>query len=408
MADDVLEDAGPAPDSGKVKREPPTIDLEATKLAESGPAAPKEGATKAAGTDSAEAKAEAEPESKLAAKPQEAEPTPEPARASRSSSPWLVAPLSGAVAAALVLAIGWLLGWPAPQSPPAAQVSVTAVDDLAMRVAGLESKASRPSAPVADPAVTARLDTIDKSVATLRGDLAALRTESEKLATAVNAAKSAPSEPSAAPTVDLSAINERIDAIERATNEQTAAVALMNEKVGKAQDDMPLRRVVAGALLDVAVRHGDPFVGALAAAKALSSDPSKLKPLDDFAEKGVPSPPMLTRELLALVPKLSPAADNSTTGTGIIDRLEADASKLVRIERTDAVGNERSAVVARVTAAALRNDLSEARRELSSLDPADRAPAQGWLDKVAARDAALAASRQFAEGAMASLAKAQQ
>jgi hypothetical protein len=256
--------------------------------------------------------------------------------------------------------------------------------------------------------VTARLDTIDKSVATLRGDLAALRTESEKLATAVNAAKSAPSEPSAAPTVDLSAINERIDAIARATNEQIKAIALMNEKVGKAQDDMPLRRVVAGALLDVAVRHGDPFVGALAAAKALSSDPSKLKPLDDFAEKGVPSPPMLTRELLALVPKLSPAADNSTTGTGIIDRLEADASKLVRIERTDAVGNERSAVVARVTAAALRNDLSEARRELSSLDPADRAPAQGWLDKVAERDAALAASRQFAEGAMASLAKAQQ
>ena len=31
MADDVLEDAGPAPDAGKVKREPPTIDLEATK-----------------------------------------------------------------------------------------------------------------------------------------------------------------------------------------------------------------------------------------------------------------------------------------------------------------------------------------------------------------------------------------
>ena len=34
MADDVLEDAGPAPDAGKVKREPPTIDLEATKVSE--------------------------------------------------------------------------------------------------------------------------------------------------------------------------------------------------------------------------------------------------------------------------------------------------------------------------------------------------------------------------------------
>jgi hypothetical protein len=49
--------------------------------------------------------------------------------------------------------------------------------------------------------------------------------------------------------------------------------------------------------------------------------------------------------------------------------------------------------------------VSEARRELNSLDPADRAAAQGWLDKAGERDAALAASRQFATGAMAALAK---
>jgi len=111
---------------------------------------------------------------------------------------------------------------------------------------------------------------------------------------------------------------------------------------------------------------------------------------------------------LTLVPKLSPPppADNpSTTGSGIIDRLQAGASKLVRVERTDAAGSDRGAVVARVTAAALRNDVAEARRELNTLAPADRAAAQGWLDKVAARDAALAASRQFAGDSMAALAK---
>src|SRR5581483_7281003 len=130
----------------------------------------------------------------------------------------------------------------------------------------------------------------------------------------------------------------------------------------------------------------------------LAPDPDKLKPLDQFAGKGVPSPPMLNRELLALVPKLSPTpAENSDNGTGIVDRLKAGASSLVRIERTDAVGTDRSAVVARATAAALRNDFGEARRELASLDAADRAPAQAWLDKAAARDAALAASRQFAD-----------
>jgi hypothetical protein len=62
-------------------------------------------------------------------------------------------------------------------------------------------------------------------------------------------------------------------------------------------------------------------------------------------------------------------------------------------------------VVARATAAALRNELAEARRELNALPPADRAAAQAWLDKCDARDAALAASRQFAAEAMAALAK---
>ena len=114
----------------------------------------------------------------------------------------------------------------------------------------------------------------------------------------------------------------------------------------------------------------------------------------------------LSRELLTLVPKLSPPApETAATGTGIVDRLQAGAAKLVRIERTDAVGNDRGAIVARVTAAALRNDSNEARRELNTLPPADRAAAQSWIDKADARDAALAASRQFAADAMTALAK---
>jgi len=156
------------------------------------------------------------------------------------------------------------------------------------------------------------------------------------------------------------------------------------------------------------VRHGDPYVETLKVAKALSADPDKLKALDPFAEKGVPSPPQLNRELLTLVPKLSPSADTATTGTSIVDRLQAGAAKLVRVERTDTTGNDRGAIVARVTAAALRNDLGEARRDLAALSPADRAPAQAWLDKASARDAALSASRQFADEAMAALAKAGQ
>jgi hypothetical protein len=42
---------------------------------------------------------------------------------------------------------------------------------------------------------------------------------------------------------------------------------------------------------------------------------------------------------------------------------------------------------------------------LKTLSPEDRAAVQGWLERADARDAALAASRQFAADAMAALAK---
>jgi hypothetical protein len=80
----------------------------------------------------------------------------------------------------------------------------------------------------------------------------------------------------------------------------------------------------------------------------------------------------------------------------------------VRVQRADTVGTDRSSIVARVTAAALRNDLNEARRELNTLAAPDRAAAQEWLGKADARDAALAASRKYAGEAMAALAQASQ
>jgi hypothetical protein len=318
----------------------------------------------------------------------------------------IIAALSGAGAAALVIGVAWFAGWPGEPVPPAApaapQVSSAAIDDLAARVAGVESKIKAPATPVSDPAAAARADALEKSLAALRTEIAGQRAQSEKLAAALNEVTSAPRETSA--PVDLSAIDERLAQIERATRAQSAAIAQENAKPA---DDVPLRRIVAAALLDVLVRIGDPYPAALAAAKALAANPDALKPLDGFAASGVPSNAALSRELLTLVPKLSPPApDNAaTTGAGLVDRLQAGAAKLVRIERTDTVGTDRGAIVARVTAAGLRNDIAEARRELNTLAPADRAAAQAWLDKCDARDAALATSRQFAAEAMAALAK---
>jgi hypothetical protein len=411
MVDDRPEDGAPA-ESSRPKREPPTIDLKATDVSE---------APKAEDKAADEAKDESKLSEHAAAAPAgEAEP-PSPSQpnaqpVSKPVSPWAIAPISGAVAAALVIGVGWVLGWPAVQAPPPApQLNAAAIDDLTARIAGLESKTSKPAAPISDPVAASRMEQVEKSVAALRGELAATRAQADKLASVINEVRAQPRDGSApAPAaVDLSPVNDRIAQIEQATKAQESEIAAVKSAQAKPveakpADDAALRRVVAASLLDISVRHGDPFAAQLAAAKSLAANADLLKPLEAFAATGVPNAAALCRELTAIVPKLAPPApDAETTGSGgIVDRLQSGAAKLVRIQRADATGTDRASVVARVTAAALRNDLNEARRELVTLAPADRAAAQAWLDKVDARDAALAASRKFANEAMTALATA--
>lgn len=407
MADDRSEETGSVPVSGRSKRAAPTIDLEATVVsdeAKSSAEAPSEPQPEAASAPEATPAPSAEERPDDMASPSVAPP------ASATVSPWIVAPISGAVAAALVIGVGWMLGWPPiqPASAPSAPQLTATVDGLTARIVGLESKAGKV---VPDPAAAARADTLEKSVAALRTELAAARAQNEKLASALDEVKSAPRGDGAA-SPDLAAFSERLAKAEGLMRAQGAEIAQQGSKLAdtkaaeaKPADDMPLRRVVAAALLDVLVRTGDPFPAALSTAKTLAPNPDALKPLDQFADKGVPNANRLSTELLALVPRLLPPAqqDTATTGSGIVERLQAGAAKLVKIERTDTAGTDRGAVVARVTAAAMRNDFNEARRELKTLPPEDRAAAQAWLEKADARDAALAASRQFATEAMAAL-----
>jgi hypothetical protein len=374
MDEDRPEDPPHSPGGERPRRDPPTIDLEATEVSE----------------------------------PSEAPSAGRQARrGSAGLSAILAAALAGAVTAALVIAAAWIVGWPGEAPPPLAnpQTNASAIDTLSSRLADLEMRSAKPAPPPAtDPTLAAHLEAVDKSLASLRGEVAGIRSQSEKLAADIEALKSQPRE--AVSASEVSAINERLGEIERATRAESAQIAQASSKPA---DDTALRRVVAASMLDASVRQGEPFAAMLAAAKALAPNPDMLKPLDGFAATGVPNPASLCRELLTLVPKLAPPpAPNAATGGGILDRLQAGAAKLVRIERSDAVGNDRGAVVSRLTAAALRNDVAEARRELNSLPPDERAAAQGWLAKAEQRDAALAASRQFASEAMAALARPSQ
>jgi hypothetical protein len=108
---------------------------------------------------------------------------------------------------------------------------------------------------------------------------------------------------------------------------------------------------------------------------------------------------------MALVPALL-QGPRTPRDAGFLDRLQASAEKLVRVRPVEEVpGDEPAAVVARIEVRAAQLDLAGALAELAKLPPPLRAPAQAWIAKAQAREAAVDAAQKFAADAVAALAK---
>ena len=103
------------------------------------------------------------------------------------------------------------------------------------------------------------------------------------------------------------------------------------------------------------------------------------------------------------------AAAGGAPREGFMDRLQANAERLVRVRPiNEAPGDDPATVIGRADVKAAHGDLAGAAAELGSLPAAVRAPAQGWIARAQARDAALAAARKLADDAVGALAKAGQ
>jgi hypothetical protein len=178
------------------------------------------------------------------------------------------------------------------------------------------------------------------------------------------------------------------------------------EQTAKAQPaDSPARLALSAAALRDAVLSGVPYAAELEEVKALGADEKVLAPLAPLAEKGAPTNAALAQELRALISALIKSS-GAQAPTGFLERLEANASKLVRIRPVDAPpGDDASAVLARIEIEAAHAAIDDAIVDLNKLDAATRAPAQEWIRKAQARQAALAAARQFASEATHALGK---
>jgi hypothetical protein len=182
---------------------------------------------------------------------------------------------------------------------------------------------------------------------------------------------------------DLDSVQKRLAALEQVTKAAPA--------------DKAARLALSAAALRDAVVGGAPFTSELDEAKSLGADEKTVTTLAPFAATGVPSSAALAQELRALIPAIVKASGAQAPAAGFLERLEANAGKLVRIRPLDApAGDDTSTVLARVENEAAHAAIDDALTDLGKLNEAARAPAQGWIDKVRARQNALAAARQLA------------
>ena len=89
-----------------------------------------------------------------------------------------------------------------------------------------------------------------------------------------------------------------------------------------------------------------------------------------------------------------------------MDRLQQNAERLVRIRPiSETPGDDPATVISRAEAKATNGNVSGAVAEIMSLPPVVRTPAEPWIRKAEAQQAALAAARNLSDSAVAALAK---
>jgi hypothetical protein len=274
------------------------------------------------------------------------------------------------------------------------------LDGIESRLAKLESApaGSRPAA--TDSTLVDRVAAAEAALRSVNGGIADLRARVDALA-----AKATNPPAEAADRRELDALGSRIATLEasgKALDERLKAAS--SQGIDKAG-----RLAVVALELRVAVDRGQPFVAELEAAKALITDKSLLTPLEGVAATGVQTPWALSRELANLAPILLRAAGTPAHEGGLLERLQTNAERLVRIRRIDeAPGTDPSTVIVRAEVKATRGDLAGALAEIMSLPAEIKAPAASWIKTAEARLAAVEGARRLALTALEALTRPQQ
>jgi len=374
----------PAEGARSRKRPAPTIDLKATEI----PGEPQ-----------------AAPAQESAAAPEQSEPDQESGSwqwlwpAPQINGQMMAAGFAGAAIMTVALIILWFAGLvPARYDGSSTDsASLTALNERVGRVESATAKTPN------DSSISEHLSAADNAMRSLGIALTALTKRSDEIATSAADARTR----AAASEKALTELRNSVQDLSKNTSAGLSPAEVdtvqkrltaLEQAVKNATVDNQARLALSAAALRDAVAGGAPFSTELDQAKSLGADEKTLSALAPLAATGVSSAAVLAQELHTLVPALLKASGVADAPAGgFLERLQANASKLVRVRPVDApAGDDASAVLARIEVEAAHADISGALADLGKLSEQARAPAQAWIAKARARQASLLAARQLA------------
>lgn len=417
-------DHAATPPSNRPTNRPTTIDLKASEFkADTAPASdvPPASEATADGTPHAEATTERDTT------------TGEGHAGSRRTGPGLATFAIAAAASVLFFVVGFAAAqWfgdrlfaPRQTATPvqaAAPVQPAIDPQFQARLSKLE--AAMAAAPQSDPQLLARITAAEAAVKSATELAAQRERRSDEIAKTANDAREQAAKAAAAaeaaqksnPDVaqsrgEVEELAGRVAALEQKAQalEQSAQSneSELQRRANTPTDDSAGRRAIVSRALRNSVESGAPFTAELAAAKAMFANAPAINTLQPFASSGVPTAPALARELSAQMPAIWKALGKTQTNEGsFLQRLQANAERIVRVRPAgESTGDDPNNVAARIETRAQSGDIQGALDELSKLPPDAQAPAQSWVAKAKARQAAIAAAREIDQTALNALTK---
>ncbi len=254
------------------------------------------------------------------------------------------------------------------------------------------SKPGIPSGAGGNTALDSRLDTLEKTLVSLKTAMPVASANVPGVAQDENA-RAATLKIDAA-TAELAEVKTRLSSGLQKLDTRIGELGNKQAALGGAA------LLSASETLRLAVDRGTPFENELGALETLGIPDGQLAILKPFSTSGAPTPRAMAERFRSLTPALL-AAPDSRPSDGFLDRLKAASGNLVRVRATsEKSGSDPVSITSRLQAALDRGDFQTALTEANNLPEPAKARSLSFASEIAARAKLGATVRQIQQDAL--------